>query len=150
MNLLLQTKQDAETHFGKKATIAPNLLGMVAQGERAFGFLTGDMTEGFDITVGFFNGKARYIAFKKRTGTLWGEGDLRAALMQIGKYSNWTIKPGSDFFDYAEKDGKKIVAESTGWQTPRRHCCFAYVPDVPGEVGLLPDKTAVDQKFSFG
>jgi hypothetical protein len=123
---------------------------MVAQGERAFGFLTGDMTEGFDITVGFFNGKARYIAFKKRTGTLWGEGDLRAALMQIGKYSNWTIKPGSDFFDYAEKDGKKIVAEATGWQTPQRHYCFAYVPDVPGEVGLLPDKTAVDQKFSFG
>ena len=150
MNLLLQTKQDAETHFGKKATMAPNLLGMVAQGEKAFGFLTGDMTEGFDITVGFFNGKARYIALKKRTGTLWGEGDLRAALMQIGKYSNWTIKPGSDFFDYAEKDGKKIVAEATGWQTPRRHYCFAYVPDVPGEVGLLPDKTAVDQKFSFG
>jgi hypothetical protein len=150
MNLLLQTKQDAETHFGKKATIAPNLLGMVAQGEKAFGFLTGDMSEGFDITVGYFNGKARYIAFKKRTGTLWGEGDLRAALMQIGKYSNWTIKPGSDFFDYAEKDGKKIVAEATGWQTPRRHYCFAYVPDVPGEVGLLPDKTAVDQKFSFG
>jgi hypothetical protein len=70
--------------------------------------------------------------------------------MQIGKYSNWTIKPGSDFFDYAEKDGKKVVAEATGWQTPQRHYCFTYVPDVPGEVGLLPDKTAVDQKFSFG
>ena len=51
MNLLLQTKEDAETHFGKKATMAPNLLGMVAQGEEAFGFLTGDMSEGFEVTV---------------------------------------------------------------------------------------------------
>ena len=77
MNILLQTKEEIETRFGKKATMAPNLLGMVGQGEEAFGFLTGDMSEGFDITVGFFNGKARYIAFKKRTGTPWGEGDLR-------------------------------------------------------------------------
>ncbi len=150
MNLLLQTKQDAETQFGENATIAPNLLGMVAQGEKAFGFLTGDMSQGFEITVGFFNGKARYAAFKKRTGTQWGEGDLRAALMQIGNYSNWAVKPSSEFFDYVEKSGRKITAEATGWQTPQRHYCFAYIPDVPGEIGLLPDKTAIDQKFSFG
>src|SRR6059036_1240191 len=106
MNILLQTKEEVEAHFGKKATMAPNLLGMVGQGEEAFGFLTGDMSEGFDITVGFFNGKARYVAFKKRTGTPWGEGDLRAALMQIGKYSNWSVKPASEFFDYAES-GKR-------------------------------------------
>jgi hypothetical protein len=150
MNLLLQTKKDIETHFGKKATIAPNLLGMVNEGEKACGLLTGDMSQGFDITVGFFNGKARYLAFKKRTGTAWGEGDLRAALMQIGKYANWSVKPGADFFDYAEKDGKEIVAEATGWQTPRRRYVFVYVPDVPGEIGLIPDKTAIDQKFPFG
>jgi hypothetical protein len=129
--------------------MAPNLLGMVAQGEEAFGFLTGDMSQGFDITVGFFNGKARYVAFKKRTGTPWGEGDLRAALMQIGKYSNWSVKSGSDFFDYVEKNGKEIVAEATGWQTPRRRYALAYIPDVPGEIGIIPDKTAIDQKFSF-
>jgi hypothetical protein len=149
MHILLQTKKDAETHFGKKATMAPNLLGMVAQGEEAFGFLTGDMSQGFEITVGFFNGKARYVAFKKRTGTPWGEGDLRAALMQIGKYSNWSVKSSSDFFDYVEKNGKEIIAEATGWQTPRRRYAFAYVPDVPGEIGIIPDKTAIDQKFSF-
>ena len=103
MNILFQNKEEVETHFGKKATMAPNLLGMVGQGEEAFGFLTGDMSEGFDITVGFFNGKARYIAFKKRTGTPWGEGDLRAVLTQIGKYSNWAVKPASEFLDYAEK-----------------------------------------------
>ena len=61
MNLLLETRQVAEEHFGKAAMMAPNLLGMVGQGEKAFAFLTGDMSEGFDITVGFFNGKARYI-----------------------------------------------------------------------------------------
>jgi hypothetical protein len=148
MNLLLKTKTDAETHFGQKATIAPNLLGMVNQGEKAYGFLTGDMDEGFDITVGFFNGKARYIAFKKRTGVPWVEGDLRAILSQIGRYSDWSVKSGADFFDYVEKNGKQIVAEATGWQTPRRKYCFAYVPNVPGEIGLIPDKTAIDQKFA--
>ncbi len=146
MNLLLQTKEDAEIHFGKKATMAANLLGMVAQGEEAFGFLTGDMTQGFEVTLGIFQGKTRYVAFKKRTGTSWGEGDLRAALMQIGKYSNWSVKTGSDFFDYEEKTGRAVVAEATGWQTPQRRYAFVYVADVPGGIGLLPDKTAIDQK----
>ena len=127
----------------------PNLLGMVSQGEETFGFLTGDMSEGFEIMIGFFNDKARYIAFKKRTGTPWNEGDLRATLMQIGKYSNWTVKTGSDFFDYVEKAGKKIVAEAAGWQTPRRRYVFVYVPDVADEIGIIPDKTAIDQKFPF-
>jgi hypothetical protein len=150
MNILLQTKAEVETHFGKKATMAPNLLGMVGQGEEAFSFLTGEMDEGFDITVGFFNGKARYVAFKKRTGTPWGEGDLRAALMQIGKYSNWSVKPASEFFDYAEKRKKKgVIGEATGWQTPRRRYAFAYIPDVPGEIAIMPDKTAIDHKFPF-
>lgn len=149
MKLLLQTKEDAEIHFGKKATMAGNLLGMVAQGEEAFGFLTGDMSQGFEVTVGIFSGKIRYVAFKKRTGTPWGEGDLRAALMQIGKFSNWSVKPGSDFFDYEEKKGRAVVAEATGWQTPRRRYAFVYVADVPGEIGLLPDKTAMDEKFPF-
>jgi hypothetical protein len=149
MNLLLKTKKDAEAHFGKKATMATNLLGMVNEGEKAFGFLTGDMSQGYDITIGFFNNKARYIAFKKRTGLPWGEGDLRAALMQIGKFSNWSVKASSDFFDYVEKEGKGIVAEATGWQTPRRRYCFAYVPDLADEIGLIPDKTAIDKKFSF-
>lgn len=149
MHILLQTKQDAETHFGKKAMMAPNLLGMVGQGEKAFTFLTGDISQGFEITVGFFNEKARYVAFKKRTGTTWGEGDLRAALMQIGKYSNWSVKANSDFFDYAEKVGKAVSADATGWQSPRRRYAFAYVPDLPGEIGLVPDKTAIDHKFPF-
>jgi hypothetical protein len=150
MKILLQSKQDAEIHFGKKSTMAPNLLGMVAQGEKAFGYLTGDMSEGFEITIGFFNGKARYVAFHKRTGATWNEGDLRGALMQIGKYSDWSVKAGSDYFDYNEKAGKEVVAEATGWQTPRRRYAFAYIPDVAGEIGLIPDKTAIDQKFAFG
>ena len=149
MNILLQTKDEVERHFGKKATMAPNLLGMVAQGEEAFGFLTGDMSEGFDITVGFFNGKARYVAFKKRTGTPWGEADLRTVLSQIGKYSKWSVKPASEFVDYVETRKKGVVNEATGWQVPRRRYVFVYIPDVPGEIGIMPDKTAIDQKFSF-
>jgi hypothetical protein len=149
MDLLLQTKQDAEQHFGKSAVMAPNLLAMVGQGEKSFAFLTGDLSEGFEVTFGFFNNKARYVAFQKRSGSPWGEGDLRAALMQIGDYSNWAMTKTSDFFDYAEKSGKQIVAEATGWQTPRRRYAFVYVPHVPGEVGIMPDKTAIDHRFPF-
>ena len=147
MNILLQTKEDAEAHFGQKATIAISLLGMVNRGERAFGFLTGSMNEGFDITVGFFNQKARYIAFKKRTGTKWREGDTRTVLTQIGRYSDWSVKPGSEFFDYVERKGDQVLAEATGWQSDNRVYAFVYVPDVPDEIGLMPDKTALDQKF---
>jgi hypothetical protein len=147
MNILLQTKENAEAQFGQQAMMAINLLGMVAKGERAFRFLTGDMSEGFDITVGFFNGNARYIAFKKRSGTVWGEGDLRSVLMQIGRYSNWSVQAVSDFFDYVEKKGNHVVAEASGWQTPKRRYAFVYVANVPGEISLLPDKTALDQKF---
>ncbi len=149
MNLLLQTVHDAEIHFGQKATMAPNLLGMVAHGEQAFGFLTGDMSEGFAITVGAFNGRIRYAAFNKRTGEPWSEGDLRAVLAQIGPYGNWTLEKNTEFFDYEEKKDKAIVAEATGWQSAHRRYAFAYVPDVSGEIGLLPDRSVIDRKFAF-
>jgi hypothetical protein len=149
MNLLLENKQAAEEHFGKRAVMAPNLLGMVAEGEQSYAFLTGDMSEGYELTFGFFRDKARYIAFKKRTGSPWGEGDLRATLMQVGDYANWGVKASSDFFDYVEKSGKKVVAEATGWQSPRRRYAFVYVPYLAGDIGIIPDKTAIDHKFPF-
>jgi hypothetical protein len=146
MNILLKSLPEVEKHFGKKATIAANLLDMVGQGERAFGFLTGTMDDGWSVTVGIFNDKARYVSFRKRTASHWTEGDLRAVLLQIGPYSNWSHPSGSDYFDYTEKEGKKVVATATGWQTPRRTYAFVYVPVVEGDVGLAPDKNAVDQK----
>ena len=59
MNILLKSLPEVEKQFGKKATMATNLLDMVGQGERAFGFLTGTMDDGWSVTVGFFNDKAR-------------------------------------------------------------------------------------------
>ena len=147
MNILLKSLREVEAHFKKKATMASNLLDMVGQGEKAHGFLTGTMDDGWDVTVGFFNDKARYVRFKKRTASKWTEGDLRAVLMQIGPYSNWSRSPAdSDYFDYAEKQGDEVIASATGWQTPARTRAFIYVPVVPGEIGIMPDKTAVDQK----
>jgi hypothetical protein len=147
MNILLQSKKDVETHFGQKATIATNMLSMVGQGEKASGFLLGAMDAGFDVTVGFFNDKARYVVFKKRSGKKWDESDLRSVLMQIGSFSNWSSRPGSDFFDYTEKSGDKIVAEATGWQSPKRRYAFIFVPVVVGEVGIAPDRSSIDPKF---
>jgi hypothetical protein len=146
MNILLKSKPEVEAHFGKKATMASSLLDMVGQGEKAYGFLTGTMDAGWDVTVGFFSNKARYVRFKKRRGTKWTEGDLRAVWMQIGPYPNWKKSDDPDYFDYTEKQGDNVVATATGWQTPLRTRAFVYVPDVPGEIGIMPDKTAVDQK----
>ena len=147
MNILLKSKPEVEKHFGKKATMASNLLDMVGQGEKAYGILTGTMDNGWDVTVGFFNDKARYTRFKKRRGTKWTEADLRAVWMQIGPLSNWKKSADDpDYFDYTEKEGDKVVATATGWQTPTRSRAFIYVPDVPGEIGIIPDRTAVDEK----
>lgn len=145
MNILLKSLAQVEKQFGKKATMATNLLDMVGQGERAFGFLTGTMDDGWSITIGIFNDKVRYACYKKRTASHWTEGDLRAVLMQIGPFSNWTHQAGSDYVDYAEKQGDTVV-EATGWQSPSRTYAFVYVPVVEGDVGLTPDKNAVDQK----
>ena len=126
--------------------MAISLLDMVNEGEEAYGFLLGTMDNGFEVTVGFFNSKARYAAFKKRTGSRWSESDMRAVIMQIGRFSDWSNKPGSDFFDYTEKSGDNIIAEATGWQTPRRTYAFVYVPIVAGDIAIMPDKNALDQK----
>jgi hypothetical protein len=147
MNILLKSKKEVETHFGKKATMATNLLSMVGQGEKACGFLLGAMDAGFDVTVGFFNDQARYVAFKKRSGKKWEESDLRAVLMQIGSFSKWTSKPGSEFFDYVEKIGDKIIAEATGWHTPKRRYAFVFVPTVDDQIGIAPDRSSIDPKF---
>lgn len=65
---------------------------------------------------------------------------------QIGPYSNWKKSDDPEYFDYTEKQGDTVVATATGWQTPTRTRAFVYVPDVPGEIGIMPDRTAVDQK----
>src|SRR6266436_5558417 len=115
MNILLKSLSEVEKQFGKKATMANTLLDMVLQGEKAWGFLTGTMDNGWDVTVGFFNSKARYVRFKKRTGSKWTEGDLRAVWMQIGPLPNWTKSANDpDYFDYTEKQGDN-VAFATGW-----------------------------------
>jgi hypothetical protein len=94
-----------------------------------------------------FNDKARYVRFKKRTATKWTEADMRTVLMQIGPYPNWSRQPAdSDYFDYAEKQGDTLIASATGWQTPARTRVFIYIPVVSGEIGIMPDKNAVDQK----
>jgi hypothetical protein len=151
MQLLLQSKKNVEDYFGKKGTMATNLLDMVAQGEKAFGWLLGAMDNGFDLTVGFFDDKARYVAFKKRAGTRWTQSDVRVCLMVIGDMSNWTWPANSEFFDYRERQGGQpngpIIASATGWHTPRRRYAFMYVPIVPGEIALVPARDSIDKNF---
>ena len=151
MNILLSSKDDVTKFFHKQGMFATNLLDMVGEGEKAYNWLLGDMTNGYDVTIGFFHEKARYAAFKKRAGDAWSEADTRACLMLIGAWGNWSSKPGSEYFDYSEKDGSnppKEIANATGWQGHVRRYAFVYVPVVPGEIALAPVKTAIDQKFA--
>ena len=147
MNIFLLSRAKVEKTVGKKSVMTPNLLGMNLQGEKAFLITSPSMNEGYDLTIGFFNNKARYLVFKKKSSTSWNEADVRATLMQVGPFSNWSSKPASDFFDYLEKDDDKIVAEATAWQTPKKKYCFIYIPVVEGEVAIAPDKGALDVKI---
>ena len=151
MNILLQSKSAVEAFFQKQSTIATNILDMVGEGEKAFGWLLGSMDNGFDLTVGFFNDKARYVAFKKRSGSQWTDADVRGCLMLIGDIHNWSTITGQQFFDYSERENGiatgKILATATAWHTPQRRYAFAYVPTVPGEIAILPAKDSVDKNF---
>jgi hypothetical protein len=147
MNLLLLSRAEVEKAVGKKSVMTPNLLGMNLQGEKAFLITSPSTNEGYDLTIGFFNNKARYLVFKKKSATKWNEGDVRVTLMQVGPFSNWSCKPGSDYFDYLEEEGDTIIAEATAWQTPRRKYCFIYIPVAQGEVFIAPDKGAIDSKI---
>src|SRR5213596_472241 len=129
--------------------MAPYLLGMVGHGEEAFGFLTGDMSEGFEITVGFFNGKARYVAFKKRTGTPWGEGDLRAALMQIGNTLTGPSNPPRNS-SIMSRNGKRewsarlLAGKCRGAATPLSTC-----PTYREKLGLCQTRARSIRNFRF-
>jgi hypothetical protein len=147
MNILLQSKAAVEKYFGKKAILATNVLGMVNQGEKAFGFSLGGVGVGYSITVGFFNDKARYVGFKKRAPGKFDEGDLRAVLSLFGPFSNWSSKPGSEYVDYVEKTDGNIIAEAAGWFTAKRGVAFVYITHVDGEIAIVPERGAVDAKL---
>ncbi len=53
----------------------------------------------------------------------------------------------SDFFDYIEKQGDRMIVCVQGWQSPRRKYCFLCVPSLPGGLTILPDKSKLDQNF---
>lgn len=147
MNVLLGSKADAEAHFGSKSVMAINLLGMNFQGEKAWKFTPTGMNEGHEVTIGLFNDKVRYVAFKKMSSKPWDEGDIRSCLMHIARYSAWSIKPGSEYFDCSEKDGEKVIVEATGWYSARYRHAFIYVPVLAGEVAISPDRSSLDPKI---
>ncbi len=147
MNILLQSKKSVEKYFGKPAVLATNVLEMILQGEKAYGFSLGPLGTGYSVTVGFFNDQARYVGFKKRSPGNFNEGDLRSVLSLFGPYSNWVSAPGSEYFDYQEKNGTAVTTEAGGWFTTKRGVAFVYIPHVDGAIGIAPDRTQVDAKL---
>ena len=138
--------------------MTPNLLEMNRAGEKAFKFTSQSMNSGFEIIIGFFNDKARYVVFKKASGKPWEDADMRSGMLLIGRLPRWTPgrdidgKPAADFVDYLEREGDTekgaIVAEASGWQSPIRRYSFFYVPTLRGEVPIIPDKSSLDLKLT--
>lgn len=127
--------------------MAINLLGMNPEGEHAWKFSAQAMNEGFEVTIGVFSDKIRYVAFKKKSPKKWEEADIRSCLNNIASYSQWSSKPGSDCFDYSEKLPTGENIDVTGWYTSKRKLLFVYVPCLTGDPTLTPDRGALDQKI---
>lgn len=58
------------------------------------------------------------------------------------------LNPVWNFLITLRESETRSSRKPLGWQSNNRAYAFVYVPDVPGEIGLMPDKTALDQKFS--
>jgi hypothetical protein len=151
MSLLLQTKAQVEAKLGGQGLFTANLLGMVQDGESAFEWPTGDMNSGWKIWIGFFNNKARYVAFSKRSNSVWEQQDTKSSLSMIGHWTNWMSQPEEETFEYVEKNAAGVVvATASGWRGNQRRYAFAYVPDVAGDILIAPVRGTIDQKFPGG
>jgi len=66
------------------------------------------MSEGFEINRRFLQRQSAFMSpFKKRTGTPWGEGDLRSSTHANSENTQTgRSNPPRNFFDYAEKRKK--------------------------------------------
>ena len=128
MNIFLLSRAEVEKTVGKKSVMTPNLLGMNLQGEKAFLITSSSMNEGYDITIGFFNNKARYLVFKKKSSTRWNEADVRVTLMQVGPFSNWSSKPGWTSLIILKRTSTKLLPRQRHGKHPRKNIALSIFP----------------------
>lgn len=163
--LLGSTKADLDTLLGKP-TLARNVLGLNASGEKAYAYAQGD----FEILTGFLHGIARYCAVLRRRGPNQEltPVELAAALALNAPASLWTQdapaspkktasaprrKPATEprlttYFTYVERDPKnkdRVLREIRGWMHDGKPYAFFHLAALDGQPPLLVSEWGVHQ-----
>ena len=130
--------------------MARGLLGMTAQGEKAYGY----PQPGDDIVVGFFDDVARYLAVIRSKGPMTGfsPAEMSSILALNGPPALWKSEQSQDEGSgtKASKPVKKTIgAPSTyyslsdndrqiiGWQPSDKPFVFFLLPSYPGQPSIL-------------
>lgn len=131
--------------------MARGLLGMTAQGEKAYAY----PQAGDDIVVGFFGGVARYMAVIRERGpkTGFSPAEMSSILALNAPVDRWksetveptapakssktpkrTVPPASPSTYYTlSENGRQIV----GWQPGDKPFVFFLLPAYPGQPHIL-------------
>lgn len=150
--LLGSSKADVDKLLGRPV-MARGLLGMTAQGEKAYAYAQA----GDHLIVGFFNGVARYLAVVRKSGpkTPFSSAETASILALNGSPSLWKSEPSASKAQAAAKPAK-VVKKSispalpttyfslalsgrdiVGWQPGDKPFLFFLLPAHPGHPHLL-------------
>ena len=129
--------------------MARGLLGMTAQGERAYGY----PQPGDDIVVGFFDDVARYLAMIRSKGpkTGFSPAEMSSILAHNGPPDLWKSETVAPTPGKSSKPVKTIPTESPstyyslsdknrqiiGWQPGDQPFVFFLLPSYPGQPSIL-------------
>lgn len=139
------------------SVMARSLLGMTAQGEKAYGY----PQPADDIVVGFFDGVARYLAVIRSKGpkTGFSPAEMSSILALNGPPNLWkseqvpgtTAKPSkggskptqdgspTTYYSFSDKD-RQII----GWQPGDKPFVFFLLPSYPGQPSIVLNEWQVE------
>ncbi|MEI6279105.1 MAG: hypothetical protein WCQ16_06955 [Verrucomicrobiae bacterium] len=132
--------------------MARSLLGMTAQGEKAYAYSQG----GDEIIVGFFDDVARYLAVVRKSGAPesgFSPAEMDSILALNGPPADWkSEKSGDPAQAKISKAGKKTISPDQpstcfsftdnvrhviGWQPGDKPFVFFLLPSYPGQPHIL-------------
>ena len=149
--VLGSNKQAVDALLGS-SVMARGLLGMTAQGEKAYGY----PQPGDDIVVGFFDDVARYLAVIRTKGplTAFSPAEMSSILALNGPPDLWKSEqaevaastarvskpvkkpspsgPTTTYYSLSDKD-RQII----GWQPGDKPFVFFLLPSYPGQPSIL-------------
>jgi hypothetical protein len=171
--MILGAKKPEVDRLLGKPVLSPNLLGLNHSGEKAFAYPQG----AFEIVVGYLNDIARYVALVRKRGPMVAltPSELSAALTLNAPAALWTletpsapapkpttskskktpskIKTGAGpttYLTYTERDPKvkdRVTKELFGWVPGASPYAFFYLPNLEGQLPIIPSEWALDQKL---